>query len=117
MLSFCLKPIARGALLLAERLREAVEKHKFKDSKGKTYEVRISVGVSTYPDNAKQRSLLIKAADTALYKSKDEGRNRVTSASGLTVGETPHEEKHEEIKEEKVKEMVDRDFLLRKKAS
>jgi len=108
---------SKGALVFAERIREAVEKHEFKDAKGKVYEVRISVGVSTYPDNAKKRSLLIKAADTALYKSKDEGRNRVTSASGLTVSEAPEEGELEEMKEEKVKEMVDRDFLLRKKAS
>lgn len=107
---------SKGAVQMAERLRESVEKHEFKDTKGNTYQVTISVGVSTYPDNAKQRSLLIKAADAALYKSKENGRNRVTSASGQTVSEEDAEDRSE-LKEEKVKEMVDRDFLLKKKAS
>lgn len=104
-----------GALTMAERIREDVEKHEFKDTKGKVYKVRISVGVSTYPDNAKEQASLIKAADNALYQSKEGGRNCVTSASGVVAGE--EKGKKAQFKEEKVKEMIDRDFLLRKKAS
>ncbi len=105
---------AEGALKMAERIREAIEKHEFKDENGKKYEVRISVGVATYPENAKDSASLVKAADTALYESKENGRNRTTSASGMTGSDAASAEK---AKAEKVKEMVDRDFLLKKKAS
>ena len=33
---------------------------------------------------------LFKAADTALYASKQEGRNRTTSALGLSSGKSSH---------------------------
>lgn len=108
----------KGAYALAERLRQAIEQHEFKDPKGQAHKVTISVGVSTYPENAKERSLLIKAADQALYQSKEGGRNRTTSASGEVVRAAGEEAAGpEEIKEDVVKEMIDRDFLLKKKAS
>lgn len=108
----------KGAYALAERVRQAIEQHEFKDPKGQVHKVTISVGVSTYPENAKERALLIKAADQALYQSKEGGRNRTTSASGEVVRAAGEEAAGpEEIKEDVVKEMIDRDFLLKKKAS
>lgn len=105
---------SEGALLMAERIREDIEKHDFKDENGKTYKVTISVGVATYPDNAKDNTSLVKAADKALYESKENGRNCVTSASGMIASDPAKKAK---VKEEKVREMIDRDFLLKKKAS
>ena len=40
----------------------------------------ISLGVSVYPQNGQTSELLLKAADTALYRAKNEGRNRVILA-------------------------------------
>lgn len=64
---------AAGACMLAERVRQAVEKS-VTVSAGKTLKVTISLGVSQwqpYDDVAK----LIRRADDALYKSKEAGRN------------------------------------------
>lgn len=69
----------RGANL-AERTREDVEKKRFKiDSK--KIRVTISGGVASYPEDAVDKSTLIEKADNALYKSKELGRNRTTTAT------------------------------------
>jgi diguanylate cyclase (GGDEF)-like protein/PAS domain S-box-containing protein len=71
-----------GALEAAERLRAAIEV-----ARPAGIAVTISVGVAA-ADDARPRAAhdLLAAADRALYRSKDEGRNRVsaeTSAPGL----------------------------------
>ena len=69
------------AVAVAERLRAMVERHKF------SYEetqpggsVTISIGVSCYPEDGLAVDELIQAADEALYRAKNEGRNRVVAA-------------------------------------
>lgn len=59
----------------AERLRAAVGKIKA------AAPVAVSAGVATYPDNARDAESLIRAADEALYASKEAGRDRVTASS------------------------------------
>jgi diguanylate cyclase (GGDEF)-like protein len=64
------------ALLAAERIRQAIEKREIKVY-DEELKVTVSVGISTFPDDADDSSLLIEAADKALYLAKNEGRNRV----------------------------------------
>ena len=61
-----------SALILANSLKELIEKDDFKIKE----HVTISIGVSTFNENLKQEDLL-KLADNALYKAKENGRNRV----------------------------------------
>jgi len=68
-----------SALVLAERLRKEIERHVSKDADGKQYRVTISMGVSSLTGKESQEEL-IKLADTALYKAKETGRNRVCSS-------------------------------------
>jgi len=67
------------AVMIAERLRKTVEQHKFK-SEDLILNVTISIGVACYyhPDIQDAKSL-IECADRALYKAKDEGRNKVVA--------------------------------------
>jgi len=65
------------ASLVAERLRQAVEKRN--DRPGPA--VTISLGVASYPDHADQTDSLIIAADTAMYEAKRAGKNRVMLAA------------------------------------
>lgn len=67
------------ALVLAERLRKSVEEHEFilQDS-GEISHITISIGLSVFPDDANAVKPLLKAADRALYKAK-ENRNKVFS--------------------------------------
>ncbi|TMC48463.1 MAG: sensor domain-containing diguanylate cyclase [Chloroflexi bacterium] len=65
----------RAALIVAERLRQAVS------TLVTTTPVTASIGVATHPVHGSDANSLVKAADDALYRSKRGGRNRVTSAS------------------------------------
>jgi diguanylate cyclase (GGDEF)-like protein len=74
--------LLRGALLkdglaVAEKIRKNVEGLVIKDERG-TYKVTISLGVASFAreDNV---DLIIKKADDSLYRSKETGRNRVSS--------------------------------------
>jgi diguanylate cyclase (GGDEF)-like protein/PAS domain S-box-containing protein len=60
------------ALHVSEKLRGKIESHDFKD----VGRITISIGVSIFEPSDTKESLL-KRVDNALYKAKDEGRNRV----------------------------------------
>ena len=61
-----------GACPVAEKLRSDVEREM---PEGLT----ISIGVATYPDDAKDVEGLIDRADQCLYRAKREGKNRVSA--------------------------------------
>jgi diguanylate cyclase (GGDEF)-like protein len=69
--------LAQGQVI-GERLRRAAEGRPF-GYDGKVIPVTISVGLAGMPDAAiKDASALVAAADAALYRSKQGGRNRVS---------------------------------------
>ncbi|MHB8840584.1 MAG: GGDEF domain-containing protein [Candidatus Aquicultor sp.] len=68
---------SEAAVLVAERIRAKVEKLQFNAREGVSH-VTISVGVATYPRDAKRKELLIAASDYAMYESKNRGGNAVT---------------------------------------
>jgi diguanylate cyclase (GGDEF)-like protein len=59
------------ALILAERVRKAVEGNE--GLKGMT----ISIGVATFPEDGEEKENLIAKADRALYEAKRTGKNKV----------------------------------------
>jgi diguanylate cyclase (GGDEF)-like protein len=66
-----------GALVLAERVRALIEKASF-DHDSRRIAVTVSVGVSTWKQSLTEDAAeLIRKADTALYRAKEQGRNRV----------------------------------------
>lgn len=68
----------------AERLRICIAKDKIDTSEG-MIPVSISLGVaSSGKDGTRGAETLIKAADAALYRAKENGRNRVEIALGAT---------------------------------
>jgi two-component system cell cycle response regulator len=68
-----------GGLIVAERLRELIEKHSF-EYEGKSYKVTVSVGVAaTSGGEPLTPQDLIRQADEKLYEAKHLGRNRVAS--------------------------------------
>jgi diguanylate cyclase (GGDEF)-like protein len=69
----------QAALLVAERIRQAVEKMVVPSGMDKPLpRVTVSLGIATYPEHGKSLEDLLKASDKALYESKHAGRNRAT---------------------------------------
>jgi two-component system cell cycle response regulator len=73
----CEETDREGAVLLAERIREELQRTTFPIPDG-TLSVTCSIGVATYPEAGQDWDSLFKAADEALYVSKRSGRNRTT---------------------------------------
>lgn len=69
-----------AALLLAERIRLAVESHHFIGA-GDRLPITVSVGCAAFdPAQSGDGEVLLKRADVALYRAKRDGRNCVRSA-------------------------------------
>lgn len=84
------------ALVAAERVRVAVAQEEFPvtrmDSPGSktTHRITISIGVAAYPDDATDPIHLVELADSALYRAKRSGRNRICAyRPSLAVTEGP----------------------------
>ncbi|WP_027179701.1 sensor domain-containing diguanylate cyclase [Maridesulfovibrio bastinii] len=69
-----------GAVNVAERVREAVEKTSIVSRSGELF-ITISIGVSTLSGNIDDLERMLKTADVALYASKRNGRNMVSISS------------------------------------
>ncbi|MEM7457166.1 MAG: GGDEF domain-containing protein [Planctomycetota bacterium] len=65
-----------SAMTTAEKIRSAVEDAGF-EKDGISLQPTISVGVACYPDGGTKPVDLIASADKALYRAKEEGKNRV----------------------------------------
>ena len=71
---------ARGAHAIAERIRKAVGAEPHASEQG-SLRVTVSLGLSTWPSGGETAEALVKAADDALYRAKQGGRNRVCAAN------------------------------------
>lgn len=63
-----------GALIAAERIRSSIEKCHIET----IGHITASIGVGTFPEHSKNLEELLELTDQAMYKSKVDGRNRVT---------------------------------------
>ena len=72
----CEETDARGARLLAERVREELAGTELQTELG-ALKVTASLGVATFPDHAKSAEELFSQGDRALYEAKNRGRNQV----------------------------------------
>lgn len=78
----------RGALEVAERIRNAVETTPFAVDAGRIA-CTVSIGVASYPQDARSIEALLARADRALYEAKAAGRNRVARHDVATERGTP----------------------------
>ncbi len=73
-------PKLTGALF-AEKLKSLIEQRKFEHGSSQPGGVlSVSIGLATIPEDAIDGESLVRAADSALYRAKESGRNQVVLA-------------------------------------
>lgn len=71
------------AMVLAERIRRAIEDQGIDYEPGKTLYITASIGVATLKSQTSTDNELIQSADAALYAAKRDGRNCVRNAAQI----------------------------------
>ncbi|MBN1520895.1 MAG: diguanylate cyclase [Candidatus Aureabacteria bacterium] len=66
----------KEAFVIAEKIRKTLEARHM-TVRRKMITLTLSIGISTYPDDALEGDKLLKIADERLYKAKELGRNKV----------------------------------------
>ena len=74
---------SEGAFAVGERIREKIAEHRFLSADGYNVRLTASVGVATLPDVGASAEDVIRAADAAMYRVKDHGKN------GIEIAATP----------------------------
>jgi diguanylate cyclase (GGDEF)-like protein len=69
-----------GAYAVGERIRERIAAHQFLAGDGLNIHLTVSVGVATLPDVANSSEELVQAADKAMYRVKESGKNGIQAA-------------------------------------
>ncbi len=65
----------------AEKIRRHIESSRFTNiAPGSTLGITISIGIASFPEHGSEYTVLVDAADGALYKAKKNGRNRVETS-------------------------------------
>jgi two-component system cell cycle response regulator len=71
---------ASGALVIGERIRRAIEGHRFLQAQGLAARLSASLGIASYPDHALAPEGLIQKADQAMYRVKEREKNGIEVA-------------------------------------
>lgn len=75
------------ALVAAERMRASIEGYDFSvvrpGKEKETHHITVSIGIASYPEDSLDPIELVEMADSALYRAKREGRNRVAAYRDL----------------------------------
>lgn len=74
----------KDATVLAENIRKNIEETYFEGEENQpTGKLTVSMGISVYPEKAKNDIELIKSADDALYKAKFFNKNRIETYTSI----------------------------------
>ncbi|MBW2314532.1 MAG: diguanylate cyclase [Deltaproteobacteria bacterium] len=76
-----------GAVQVADRWRQAVEAATFRAPDGRSVGVTVSIGVAMFDLAHATAEELVAAADEALYRAKNQGRNRVEASRRAVDGD------------------------------
>ncbi|MBE7517369.1 MAG: GGDEF domain-containing protein [Chloracidobacterium sp.] len=79
------------ALIAAERMRASVAEHEFSvvqpGRTGEKHRITLSIGIASFPEDSSDPIELVEMADSALYRAKREGRNRVAAYRDISQEE------------------------------
>lgn len=89
--AFLLDAEIAQAMVAGERIRKEIETREFsvvrQGKPTETHHVTISIGISAFPDDSSDPIELVEMADSALYRAKREGRNRVCIYGAVDAGD------------------------------
>jgi len=78
-------------LMAAERIRKSIAAYDFsilrQGRTKETHHITVSIGVASFPEDSSDPIELVEMADSALYRAKREGRNRVAAYRDMTPEE------------------------------
>jgi diguanylate cyclase (GGDEF)-like protein len=82
----CVMPVtsAGGAVACAERIRNDIAELRVPTASG-TLQVTVSLGVAVLDHKSSDWEALLRAADAALYRAKEAGRNRSVLAAPIAA--------------------------------
>ena len=79
------------AVVAAERIRAGIESYKFsvvrQGAPKETHHITVSIGIASFPEDSSDPIELVEMADSALYRAKRSGRNRVIANREITEEE------------------------------
>jgi two-component system cell cycle response regulator len=70
-----------GALKVAERVRRAIEQHRFLAREGYGIHISTCIGIASFPEHAQDKGTLLDFADRAMYRGKKGTRNIIYMAA------------------------------------
>lgn len=86
--AFLLDAELSQGMVAAERMRAAVENYSFSVVKQSgttaTHRITVSIGAAAFPGDSSDPIELVEMADSALYRAKRDGRNRVAAYRSIT---------------------------------
>ncbi len=75
-----------STLIVARRLQQAISRHVFLRDEGLNISLTASLGIASFPDDARTKAELIQMADEAMYLVKRNSRNGIAVANqGMVV--------------------------------
>lgn len=74
-----------GAITTAEKIREGIKNEPFGDPADTPLSLTVSTGIASYPEHGDTFRELVEAADRAMYRAKQLGRDRVAVAEKLKL--------------------------------
>jgi two-component system cell cycle response regulator len=80
-----------GARAVARRLRERIGRYVFLADRGPGSRLTASIGVATLPEAADSADDLLQAADAAMYRVKDKGKDGIHVAGSVASQESEEE--------------------------
>ncbi|MDP9069354.1 MAG: diguanylate cyclase [Actinomycetota bacterium] len=79
----------QGAMTTAEKIHDAIKGTPFGSMDDELINLTVSIGVAAYPDHGDSFRSLVEAADQALYRAKQTGRDRVCLAGQPNLSPVP----------------------------
>lgn len=79
------------AIVAAERIRAGIESYEFsvvrQGAPNESHHITVSIGIASFPQDSSDPIELVEMADSALYRAKRSGRNRVIAYREITEEE------------------------------